>query len=226
MPFDVDRFLKLRESAVFNCEFWRGHYQDLSRNQYAMAWSAGATEWEQLNGLPVITLHTNRTVRTGLVPAVIDTTGAFSFEWLIRVARVNFAFADWQAGAGNNGGFLVYQNGNNLVPTFFNAAGATRTAVFTLPGGSQTWFHCVWSCPSMVGATSTYYINGIPYTATHAGAVVPTNIVANRNFDIGAIGGSPNVRSTLGRNRLYGSALSAEDATCLYGAARSLIGEV
>jgi hypothetical protein len=109
----------------------------------------------------------------------------------------------------------------------FGLRGAGGMAVrFDMPAGmmpQHQWGHFVLSSVSG-GASGLAWRNGVPFVLTRAvGAPPAVNIVAETLRVAHCLAGSENSYLII---RQYPFAATNSDATCLYGAARSLVGDI
>jgi hypothetical protein len=229
MPFDVQRFVSLRERAVFNGEYWRGTMADLSPSQYTMS-ITGAPSWSQVNGLPVIQCPNATGPRTpAAVNAVVNATASFSIEYFgkatLGVARLIYQML--------NGGieldaFTYATNGYVQIVGYTAAGAAGRTCYISLPAipavSGNKLFHVVGTVTGGF-ASALGWVNGVPSGTSFAGA----GVVASSNpallYLLASSGACTSISSTVAV-RIYPFALTNEDAAALYGAAKSLVGEI
>jgi hypothetical protein len=226
MPFDNARYQSLIERASFRFEPFRGTIQDLSSAQRTMSF-VGSPSFCLVNGLPALRQNAAGDGATsGAVAAAVDVTGSYSIE--ILGGHMIDGIPIFGQGASNAGGFAFYYSGSVLtykcVVEMYSSAGPGvmrngQSNVNTYP--MRRTIHTLISV-SGGGATGTLAINGVPSTFTMGGAGVVTNIAANRAITFWANTG----RTGTTILRLYPFALTNSDATCLYGAARSLVGDI
>jgi hypothetical protein len=225
MAVDWDRYNRLRESASFNCEFFRGHYQDCSKNARAMT-AVGSPSWTMVNGLPALVSPAG--IVSGNVAALVDVTTSFAIEILYRrgpESGANGMIVSQQM-AGNTYGFsMFYQGGNGrFLSQVANAGGGDGLVYYggTLERGATNHsIHCIRSA----GTAGSIWYGGVPVTTTVAAAVAPLNITAPSPVRLLNAGyGAQNAACLL--VRVYPFALTNSDCAALYGAARSLVGEI
>lgn len=222
MPFDVDRYNRLRESAVLNQEALRGSYQDQSRNRLAMTAGPGIG-WTQINGIPAIVREADAgpVISSGVIAQIVDATASFACEAIIKptIYTTDVAFMISQTAAGGSGLWFYWQNDYVRV-RLLNSAGAAFVT-FSTPNASVPPNHVRHVIVNSVsGGTSTSgFVNGVPVkmtTLAGAGALAafsgPLLSMSNRSY-ISAL-----------CIRVYPFALTNADAQALYGAARALTG--
>lgn len=227
--FDKDRFLRLRESAAVNFEFWRGTYQDLGPRRLAMT-AVGTPGWALINGLPCLSQPTGTAPvsTTGVVDPVVDITGDFFVE-VVLSARINPAgtedFILNQAGPGSVGGFRCSWNAatSSLQLLGRNAAGA-GVNYLRMPNNTLTMnkpSHFI--IAALAGMTSGIgWVGGVPVTVSLLGPGVVVNCVPSLLYAAG--GNAGKIDTTL--IRVWQGTPTNADAACLYQAAKSLVGEV
>lgn len=226
MAFDVQRFTSLRERASFNVEAYKGTFQDQSPAQRTMT-VVGTPTFDRINGLPCLKQNANADGATSAaVAAAVDVTGSFSIEILGR--QMVDGIPIFGQGGSNIGGFVCYYSGSvltyKLVVEMYTsvAPGVVRNAqsnVNTYPLGRL--IHTALSITTG-GAVGSLWINGVPSTFTMGGAGVVTNIAVNRAIAFWSNTG----RTESSIIRLYPFALANADVAALYGAAKSLVGEI
>jgi hypothetical protein len=222
MAVDWDRYNRLRESASFNCEFFRGHIQDCSKSRLAMSF-VGAPSWTMVNGLPALRQNANGDrAESAAVAALVDVTGPFFVELLTRVdvPGVNYTMRQIV-----NGGFTTYRDTSPQVRLllYTNAGAIARHIIVGAVGANpdRVLQHIIVGA-SGGGTVGIGWTNGVPTAISYAGAGVAASSAA---AVVSACGGNTGRNTTL-IARVWQGTPTNEDATCLYQAAKSLIGEV
>lgn len=227
--YDEARFHALRESAVFNAEYYRGHIQDQSKTALAMSY-AGAPRFTRIGNVQGLAQNgINQGTRSGAVSALLDVTGNIWFEALLRPDMYgtdrNTIWDQSTVGAGGCRLFWHSLVGSSYVRLdLFTAAGAVARTINASVGSFPVCAmrHCV-VASSGGGTGGAIWIDGIPAATTLAGAGVASNPVAASVIEAAGSGGYSRGTKTTVLVRVWQGTPTNEDAATLYAAARSLV---
>lgn len=232
MSVDWGRYNDLQARAAFAMNAYSGSYQDQSKNRLAMT-AVGTPGWTQVNGWPALSGCSNGIgVNSGAVANIVDVTSSFSVESICTSTTQGLSPVIRQQSVGG-GGLQFYcdmatPGVGYYAMILYTAAGAVARTLYLLPAMaalvSTKHAHLVMVCNNG-GATATFFVGGVPIAGTLVGAGVAANSGAALVRVLGAGGGSTG-NMTASLIRAYPFALTNADASCLYGAARSLVGEV
>lgn len=224
MRYDQDRYQSLIKSAAFDCSFYKGTIQDLSKAQRPMTF-AGTPTWGRIGCLPALKQNsTGDAATSGNVAPLVDVTGTFTVEAIVLglLDGTDQLLLNW--GVGGAGGFVFMRQSTftRVNITLFTIAGAVARELSS-PVGSVPMLkpmHCLMT--SVTGGTAgLFWINGQPAAVTLAGAGLAANYVGTRPILAG--GGNAGLQITaLVRGWL--GALSNDDVDALHGAAHELTG--
>ncbi len=229
--FDKDRYLRLRESAVFNMEAWRGTYQDQSKNALAMT-AVGTPSWTSINGLPALSDCVNMVgAASAATGAIVDVTTAFSVEVCGIAAIAGNPFWIRHRLGGGGGGFGLFcgitsANGYFGLILYTAAGAAARTNYIPSPAlqtlhTSQLFHLIVVSTGGGTGIIGS--VNGVNRSVLLTGAGVAANTGATA-VQLGGAGGSSTGSTTILLVRAYPFALTNADVATLYASAKLLTG--
>ena len=222
MAFDNARYSSLISRCAFDMSAYKGTWQDLSHNQFVMQVN-NAPGWTMMNGLPVVRMPaTGNYPYSVLEPAqIVDVTGTFFVEWLCCY-RGGTGYHR-PIGQQGNGGFASgpYMTQGYVGLQLFRAGGAWAVELYSANGVAKynRPIHCVIESTNG-GASGKCWVNGIPIALNRAAAGAPLNVASY--IRCGGTDGSAYGDMMIGR--ATPGACTQEDAICLYGAARSLVG--
>lgn len=219
--FDKARYQSLIERATFNCEFWRGTYQDLSPSRLAMT-AVGTPTWGKVNGLPCLKQRASGDrVQSGVVPSVVDT--ATSSYWVESIWSPHTAVTSYALYQFNGGGWTAYSDGANRTVAIGSLTAAGALARYCFPAAGSTPLNrpthvVLWI--DVVGLSGRAWINGIPHAVTFVNAAPPVACASTKLLVSAQGGGS--LQTLL--SRVWQGTPSNEDVAALYGAASVLTG--
>lgn len=231
MPYDQDRYNSLISRAAFDCSFYKGTIQDQSPARRAMIF-VGSPSFCLINGLPALRQNAAGSgAQSAAIPQILDLSGTVSIEAVYRpilraggyhplIAQSSGAAAD---------GFMFEDDPvtGDAYFLLFNGGAIARQIRATTPVTRGFLSHAIITSGNGA-ATGSAWVGGIPTSVVLGGAGAAVNTAGA----VVAVAGAPTVWS--GSNglqdtvliRAYPFALTNSDAACLYGAAKSLIGEV
>lgn len=223
--FDKDRYASLIARASFDCSFYKGTFQDQSKSRLAMS-AVGTPGWSQVNGLPALT-HTADTqgCRSAAVAAVVDCLGAFFVELLFKEDRYSTLAGQWIVQYNNGGWDVVPDEGNTrLSMRLYTNAGAVARTMNTAVGSVQVRrvTHAILAM-SNSGLAGASWINGVPTVVSFINAGVPAAVAGVATF---TCAGNWQDRNTNLAMRVWQGTPTNEDVSALYGAAKSMVGEI
>lgn len=223
--FDKDRYQSLISRCAVDFSFYKGTYQDLGPKRLATT-AVGTPGWVMLNGLPCLSQSAAADGATSAaVAAIVDVTGALTVEWCGKPRIAGVGTNTLLAQVGATGGFALRWDCTNsvFVLALYNNAGVLARSI-TTPAASavlnRTTHLVITSATG--GTVGTAMINGVQVAATLGGAGVAANIGANSAV---VVGGGVGFASTV-LARAGTTAYDNADKTCVYGAAKSLVGEI
>jgi hypothetical protein len=182
MPTSQDRYLALIARAAFNCEMFRGTFQDLSPAQRAMT-VQGAPTWGRIDSWPTLKqLASADGAASGAVARIVDVTADFSIEWSGELLLPEAGTANLISQVGATGGFRLAWDAVNtvFVLTLYTNAGAVARTITTPAASAPLRTPVEIIIRSTAGGTAgAAWIRGTPVVATLGGAGVAANIGAN-----------------------------------------------
>ena len=224
MPLDQVRYSRLIASAAFDASFYKGTWQDLSRNGLAMT-PVGNPSWARCNGRPCLKQNAAADcVTSAAVPMAVDVLGDFSLEVTFSLSTGGL-WANLLTQGGVGGGFTAYwvSATQQVLLYLFTAAGAYAEQINT-PVGSilpSRRYHLLMQSLA-AGTNGRVTINGVHVApvlmlAGVVAAGVNSAITTAGNSDAGC-------RQNVSTSRLWQGTMTNEDAQVLYQAARELTG--
>lgn len=212
--FDKDRYQSLISRCAADFSFYKGHFQDCSKNRIAMTIGAWSCWWTQCNGLPVFNSPVGGLAfSTAALAPLIDYTQPFSVEFC-RIGPYSGYLGSTVLRQNNNGGFALYDIANNYYLVTYTNAGvlARRTFASALSDRSS---HFVYTLGANAGSTLVWS-GGVPVANTFSAGVSANN--ANQ-----AVLVAHGQRGAF-IARIYPFALTNEDVATLYASAKLLTG--
>ena len=226
MPFDVARYNDLIARATFDASFYKGTWQDVGRNRFAMQ-PNNSPGWTQMNGLPMMSMPATNNYPYSVLqaPQFVDVTGTFFVEWLCchrRGTGYHRPISHFDADGGFASG--TYMTNGYVGLQLFRAGGAWAVELYTANSVAKynQPIHVIIESTN-AGASGKCWVRGLPVALNRASAGPAVNSAAayirSGSTDGSAVG-------DVMLSRVWTGACSNADATCLYGSAKSLVGEV
>jgi len=220
VKYDIDLYQRLVQSAVFNCEPWRGTTQDLSQSGRAMSYVGTARLGKTGSVQRLRQLASGDGTTSGNETNIVDVTTDFWIEALFAANNPGAACYVLQQGLSTFGGFIFYWSSGAgrvfVIETYDGVAGAARTRTSfaaSVPAYSER--HVVLHVSPAAG---TYWFNGIPSVPTSVNTRAPTNCAPRAIRVMAALGGGCQV----GLVRAWQGIPTNDDASCLAAAAQNL----
>lgn len=223
--WDKARYADLISRCAFDMSAYKGTFQDLGPRRLAMT-AVGTPGWTSVNGLPALS-HTANTqgCRSAAVAAVVDCLGAFFVELLFREDLYSVSSGQWLVQYNAGGWDISPDEGNTRIAMrLYTNAGALARTMNTAVGSVaiRRVTHAILAL-SNSGLAGAAWINGVPTSVAFINTGAPAAVAGVATF---TCCGNWLERNTNMIARVWQGTPSNADAACLFGAARSLVGEI
>jgi hypothetical protein len=131
MGYDQDRYARLLASASFDCSFYKGTWQDLSKNRLAMS-AVGSPSWTMVNGLPALASRVGNRIQSAVIAGIVDITQPFFVELLMSPSGTEYLLYQLNAG----GMTVYYDTTVSYVQLYTYTAALGVARYITSPVGS------------------------------------------------------------------------------------------
>jgi hypothetical protein len=143
-------------------------------------------------------------------PASLQITGDVSMcAWAYPQGFSDFIFS--KGDYGNNYDYSLYITGAGLLALYYGSNNIVATTSIVV------WSFNVWQhlCAVVQSTNVTFYVNGVPYSASGTATIANTN----QQFDIGDSDGGWRFHGIIDELRIYNRALSAAEVWRIYNGA-------
>lgn len=222
--WDKDRYNSLIARTSFDGSFYKGHYQDCSKNRLAMT-AVGKPSWTMVGGLPCLVQRAaGDRVTSGNIASPISCVAPFFVEHLgsNRQSEAVLSYLN-ASNADVAGGWYLGYNATAACMVLYTRTAAGGLARFTntpIGGmGNGRLCHTVMYIDT-VGLSGSSWVNGFPVVTTFTNAGIPAD---DAGISLVALGRAVNQSAAMIERAWQGTPSNA-DVAALYGAAHSLTG--